>query len=235
MESTCCTDDHDRRDAGVDRLVRAVAEIHQGGGRVLIPAFALGRAQEIALILRRLLPEVPVRVDGMAAELARVFETLNPRLRIFEGATAVADRPAELDSFRTGVVISTSGMLNGGPAVQWARRILPEPGGALFISGYQDEESPGRALLDLAATGGTFTLPDHDGAVTVPVHARVETMRLSAHADRRGLLDIAEEVAAREIMLVHGLPKRQRRFGETLRVRGERTAVTGAWSAKNAI
>lgn len=229
MESTCCAEEHDDRDLRVDELVRAVAEIHQGGGRVLIPAFALGRAQEIALIMRRRLPEVPVRVDGMAADLAAVFETLDPGLRVFEGATAVADRPAELDAFRTGVVISTSGMLTGGPAVQWARRILPEPGGALFISGYQDEESPGRALLDLARTGGAFTLPDHGREVTVPVRARVETMRLSAHADRRGLLDIADEVAAREIMLVHGVPGRQRAFGATLRVRGHRTAGTGAW------
>ncbi|MEU8802271.1 MBL fold metallo-hydrolase [Spirillospora sp. NPDC048819] len=235
MESTCCTNDHDGRDAGAAGLVRAVAEIHQGGGRVLIPAFALGRAQEIALILRRQLPEVPVRVDGMAADLATVFETLDPRLRVFGGAVAVADRPAELDTFRTGVVVSTSGMLNGGPAVQWARRILPEPGSALFISGYQDEESPGRALLGLTAAGGTFALADHAGEITVPVRARVETLRLSAHADRRGLLDIADEVAAREIMLVHGFPGRQRAFGEVLRVRGRRTADTRGWRAGNTV
>ncbi|MFI0372356.1 MBL fold metallo-hydrolase [Actinomadura sp. 1N219] len=231
MESTCCAEDHDARDLRVDGLVRAVAGICQGGGRVLIPAFALGRAQEIALILRRHLPEVPVRVDGMAADLAAVYESLDPGLRVFEGAAAVADRPAELDAFRTGVVISTSGMLTGGPAVEWARRILPEPGGAVFLSGYQDEESPGRALLDLAAKGGDFTFRDHDREVTVPVRARVDTVRLSAHADRRGLLGIADEVAAREIMLVHGTPGRQHTFAETLRVRGHRTAAAHPWNA----
>ncbi|MFB4309220.1 MBL fold metallo-hydrolase [Actinomadura sp. GTD37] len=229
LESTCCGEDHDDRDLRVDELVRAVAAVHGSGGRVLIPAFALGRAQEIALIMRRRLPEVPVRVDGMAAELARLFESLDPALRVFGGAAAVADRPAELDAFRTGVVISTSGMLAGGPAVQWASRILPEPGSALFISGYQDEESPGRALLDLAEKGGDFTLLDHGREITVPVRARVDTMRLSAHADRRGLLGIADEVAAREVMLVHGTPGRQRTFGETLRVRGRQPVATGAW------
>lgn len=231
MESTCCAEEHDARDLRVDELVRAVAEVHGGGGRVLIPAFALGRAQEVALIMRRRLPDVPVRVDGMAADLAAVFESLDPGIRIFAGGTAAADRPAELDGFRTGVVISTSGMLTGGPVVEWARRVLPEPGSALFISGYQDEESPGRALLDLAGSGGAVTLPDRDGEVTVPVRARVETMRLSAHADRRGLLDIAGEVAAAETMLVHGVPKRQRTFAGTLRVRGHRVAATGAWRA----
>ncbi|TYK45782.1 MBL fold metallo-hydrolase [Actinomadura decatromicini] len=229
MESTCCAEEHDARDLRVDELVRAVAEVYGRGGRVLIPAFALGRAQEIALILRRRLPDVPVRVDGMAADLAAVFESLDPEIRIFAGETAAADRPAELDGFRTGVVISTSGMLTGGPVVEWARRVLPEPGSALFISGYQDEESPGRALLELASSGGAVTLPDRDGEVTIPVRARVETMRLSAHADRRGLLDIASEIAADETMLVHGVPKRQRTFAATLGVRGHRVAETAAW------
>ncbi|QXJ20397.1 MBL fold metallo-hydrolase [Actinomadura graeca] len=231
MESTCCGEEHDDREIGVGALVRAVEEVHRGGGRVLIPAFALGRAQEIALIMRRHLPEVPVRLDGMAVDLAAVFEGLDRGLRIFGGGTAVADRPAELDTFRTGVVISTSGMLNGGPAVQWARRILPEPGSAVFVSGYQDEEAPGRALLDLADRRGGFVLPANGRDVTVPVRARVEMMRLSAHADRRELLDIADEVAAREVMLVHGLPKRQERFRDTLRVRGHNPVATVPWRA----
>jgi Cft2 family RNA processing exonuclease len=232
MESTCCAEDHPGRDVRVRDLVRAVEETCQGGGRVLIPAFALGRAQEIALLMRRHLPDVPVRIDGMAVDLSQAFEAVTaagPRpLDVLGGAVTAADRPADLDAFRTGVVISTSGMLNGGPAVQWARRILPEPGSALFISGYQDEESPGAALLDLR-TGGRFTLMDRDREVTVQVRARVGTMRLSAHADRRGLFDIADEVAAREVMLVHGLSRRQQRFRESLRVRGHEPTATGPW------
>ncbi|OLT24073.1 hypothetical protein BJF79_14050 [Actinomadura sp. CNU-125] len=229
MESTCCAEEHDDRGMRVGELVRAVADVHRGGGRVLIPAFALGRAQELALIMKRWLPEVPVRIDGMAADLSAEFELLDPSLRILGGGTAVAARPGELDTFRTGVVISTSGMLTGGPALQWARRILPEPGSALFISGYQDEESPGRALRDLADTGGEFTLPDRAGEATVPVRARVATMRLSAHADRRGLLDVVDEVAPGRTMLVHGVAHRQRAFRETLRVRDRATVGTGAW------
>ncbi|MFI0355311.1 MBL fold metallo-hydrolase [Actinomadura sp. 9N407] len=233
LESTCCGDEHDDRDLRVGDFVRGVQEIHQGGGRVLIPAFALGRAQEIALLMRRHLPEVPVRIDGMAVDLSTAFEmatvgSARP-LRIFGGTVTAADRPADLDTFRNGVVITTSGMLTGGPAVQWAARILPEPGSALFLSGYQDEESPGARLRSLSEEGGDFVLPDHAREVTVPVRARVATMRLSAHADRRGLLKIADEVTAHQIMLVHGNRYRQRQFREVLRVRHHPTTETAAW------
>ncbi|NDU74169.1 MBL fold metallo-hydrolase [Actinomadura sp. DSM 109109] len=233
METTCCGEVHDDRERRVGDFLREVQEIHQNGGRTLIPAFALGRAQEIALLLRRHLPEVPVRIDGMAVELTAAFETATASsarpLKVFGAAVAPANRPAELDTFRNGVVITTSGMLTGGPAVQWAARILPEPGSALFLSGYQDEESPGARLRRMPETGGRFTLPDRSQEVTVPVRARVSTLRLSAHADRPGLLDIADEVDAGRTMLVHGEPHRQRHFREVLRMRGHRSAETAPW------
>ncbi|GAA4390463.1 hypothetical protein GCM10023088_66380 [Actinomadura verrucosospora] len=233
MESTCCGEDHDDRGRRVGDFIREVQEIHQNGGRVLIPAFALGRAQEVALLMRRHLPEVPVRIDGMAVELTTAFETATASsarpLKVFGPAATPANRPAELDTFRSGVIITTSGMLTGGPAVQWAARILPESGSALFLSGYQDEESPGAQLRQVPEVGGRFTLPDHSGEVTVPVRARVAALRLSAHADRRGLLNIADEVSADHTMLVHGNQRRQLRFRETLRVRNHETVEAALW------
>ncbi|SNR36074.1 MBL fold metallo-hydrolase [Actinomadura mexicana] len=233
MESTCCGENHDDRARRVGDFIREVREIYQNGGRVLIPAFALGRAQEVALLMRRHLPEVPVRIDGMAVELTNAFETATATsarpLKVFGPAVTPANRPAELDTFRNGVVITTSGMLTGGPAVQWAARILPESGSALFLSGYQDEESPGAQLRQVPEAGGKFTLPDHSGVVTVSVRARVAALRLSAHADRRGLLDIADEVSAGHTMLVHGAQHRQRRFREILRVRDHETTETALW------
>ncbi|MFF5262043.1 MBL fold metallo-hydrolase [Actinomadura viridis] len=233
METTRCGDERDDRDPRVGDFVREVQEIYQAGGRVLVPAFALGRAQEVALLMRRHLPEVPVRIDGMAVDLSTAFETATAGssrpLTIFGGAVAVADRPAELDTFRNGVVITTSGMLTAGPAVQWAARILPEPGSALFISGYQDEESPGSRLRELSEEGGNFTLPAYGREMTVPVRARVATMGLSAHADRRGLLNIADQVTAHQVMLVHGLQRRQRVFREVLRVRHHTTTENTRW------
>ncbi|RBQ14363.1 hypothetical protein DP939_41110 [Spongiactinospora rosea] len=234
LESTCCAETHGPREGRVNDLVKAVGDVHAAGGRVLIPAFALGRAQEIALILQDRLPHVPVLLDGMAADVAAAFERVTADgpapLRIFQGSVSRADRPGDLDRFASGVVITTSGMMTGGPAVQWAARILPEPNGALFLSGYQDEESGGARLLRLAEDGAaSLTLDDNGVERKVPIRARIEMMRLSAHADKRGLLDIADEVAAREVMLVHGFSARQREFAKILSVRRHSPVASGVW------
>ncbi|MEU7913881.1 MBL fold metallo-hydrolase [Microbispora bryophytorum] len=234
MESTCCAEDHDSRETRVRDLVRAIEEVYTTGGRVLIPAFALGRAQELAMIMRKHLPHVPVLLDGMAADVTRSFERITADrpspLHIFGDSVARAQRPADLDLFTSGVVITTSGMLTGGPAVQWAARILPEPRSALFLSGYQDEESAGARLLRLVEDQAShLSVNDHGVEKDLPLRARVEMMRLSAHADKRGLLEIADEVGAREVMLVHGLRHRQRGFAKVLEVRGHAPVTTGRW------
>ncbi|MDF5757189.1 MBL fold metallo-hydrolase [Spongiactinospora sp. TRM90649] len=236
LESTCCAETHGPRDARVTDLVKAVGDVYEAGGRVLLPAFALGRAQEIALILQDRLPHVPVLLDGMAADVADAFERITADravpLRIFRGAVARAERPADFERFTSGVVITTSGMMTGGPAVQWAARILPEPNGALFLSGYQDEESGGARLLRLAeGSAGHLTLDDNGVERKVPLKARIEMMRLSAHADKRGLLDVADEVAAREVMLVHGFAARQREFARILAVRDHEPVACAPWGA----
>ncbi|MER7132102.1 MBL fold metallo-hydrolase [Streptosporangium saharense] len=233
MESTCCAENHRDREGTIGELVRAVEGIYARGGRVLIPAFALGRAQELALVMRSHLPHVPVLVDGMAADISRSFEAVTAAgsrpLSIFGGNVGRA-RPGDMDRFTRGVVISTSGMLSGGPAVRWAAKILPDPKSALFLSGYQDEESPGRRLLASARSASPHLVVDDMGEERkIPIRARVDLMRLSAHADRRGLLEIADEVSAHEVMLVHGEARRQAEFREVLRLRRHTTTGTGSW------
>ncbi|ACY97479.1 MBL fold metallo-hydrolase [Thermomonospora curvata] len=232
LESTCCGEEHGDHRARVGELLGIVEEVHAAAGRVLIPAFALGRAQELALLLREHLPHVPVLIDGMAAEVSAVYETADGpgerRLSIFGGNVTAAGHPRDFDGFTKGVVIAPAGMLTGGPAVDWAARILPEPHSAVLLAGYQDDSSGGRRLLqDVREGAAEHLLP---GNRPVPLRARVHQVRLSAHADRHGLLQIAKEVSARQTMLVHGLPFRQRAFREILHVRHHRTVDTRPWS-----
>ncbi|MFB7722900.1 MBL fold metallo-hydrolase [Nocardia sp. NPDC056100] len=237
IESTYCGQHSSNREAEVEKFVRIVSETVSdpaNGGRVLVPAFALGRAQEVALTLRNRLPDVPVLIDGMAKDIAKIYEeqtagTARP-LKIY-GDQVSAVQPGERDrllrTFRRGVVVTTSGMLTAGPAVTWARSILPDPDAALLLAGYQDEESPGFELLELAKATrrATFVLDREELAV----NARVAKFGLSAHADRRGLSSIITEVGAREVMLVHGVASKQRDFADNLTRRGFRVAPTRHW------
>ena len=233
IESTYCHSPHrGDRASQVRDLVRAIEEVVSGGGRVLIPAFGLGRAQEVALIMRSQLPDVHVLIDGLARQVSEIYER-EAGLDIFGGRVQrVRDRHHRhrlMQSFHSGVVITTSGMLSGGFAVPWAQEILPDPHSALFICGYQDEESPGRSLQRLArrddpAAPATLQLPAETGMTAVTVAARVETYSLSAHADRNGLLDIIGELSPVQTMLVHGTGRDQKEFRETLeRARSHRT------------
>jgi Cft2 family RNA processing exonuclease len=184
------------REVEVAQLMRDVTTVTSAGGRVLIPAFALGRAQEVAAVLAEHLPDVDVLVDGMARDVTAVYEShTGPDggpLRIFGSRVRrvpTGGTHAAIASLRTGVVIATSGMLTAGPAVSWARALLPDPAAGLMIVGYQDEESPGGRLLALAeAGGGRFELPTPTGgpAVAVDVAAHVARYGLGAHASADG-------------------------------------------------
>src|SRR5918997_227567 len=221
IESTYGTRLHPNRQAEEQRLALAVAE-GVARGHVLIPTFALGRAQEIILILRAaqrdgLIPAFDIWVDGLVrrvcAAYATIPEALRPGLakqirdrgRVFFGKTV---QPVETPTQRTALlggppccIISSSGMLTGGPSAWYARRLADRQEASILITGYQDEEAPGRRLMQLAERGeGTLTLE----GVSVPVRCRVAQYSLSAHADGAELAGVVQGLAPRAVALVHG-------------------------------
>lgn len=220
------------RDVAVADFIRDVGHTVSAGGTVLVPAFALGRAQEVALVLAQHLPDVDVLVDGLARDVCEIYERQpgpdGNLMSIFGGKVRPVPRGqtrAEIVRMRPGVVVATSGMLHAGPSVAWARKLLPDPRSMLMVVGYQDEESPGRRLLDLAAAGGgMFDLPGSDGTYEqVPVNAKVGKYGLGAHASADDLVTISAEIGAKELMLVHGDYRGQQEFAERLRLRGQST------------
>ena len=238
IETTYCQDSHGQRHRQEQGLVGAVQSVVARRGRVLIPAFGLGRSQEVIMILRKYLPEVDVLVDGLAKDITAIYEKVaedqGGALNIIGGRVAqVRNRSREMQSFHSGVIVSTSGMLTGGPSVSWAKSILPDERAALLLCGYQDEEAPGRRLERLASGRPgprRLTLPDFElGSVDVEVRADVRKYSLSAHADQPALLDIIERVRPRATMLVHGVPEKQGVFRRELRDRGVLTVPTARW------
>jgi Cft2 family RNA processing exonuclease len=224
-ESTYGSDVHPSRRSQEGELLQAIAEIVQAGGNVLIPAFALGRAQEIILAIRTSALfhslKIPVYVDGLVRPVTNVFQdnlNLLPkavanfaktgRKDPFFDASATPpiiciDNPRErpLAMAKPSVIIASSGMMSGGASVYYGKILLERENAAVFISGYTDEESPGRLLQGLEP-GTEIEL---DGT-KLTVRCQIRKFNLSAHADRVGLTQVIHRVAPKHLILVHGSP-----------------------------
>ncbi len=201
------------------RLVEAVAGVVEAGGKVLIPAFALGRAQEILLILaeaqrRGDLPGVPVWADGMVRSICAAYTSFadNLPLPLQERRATFFDghiQPVQSHDQRSAicwdpgaaVIVASSGMLAGGPSLSYAKLLARSPQHAILLTGYQDEESPGRRLQEAAERGaGTIRL----GKEKIDVQCRLGVYSLSAHADEAQLVSLVETLNPGRILLVHG-------------------------------
>jgi len=217
-------------------LVATVARVVGRGGRALLPAFAVGRAQEVALILRAArstgeLPPVPIHLDGMVRGVCDLYQAqvhdLNPRLQNYVRnarrplfadpslavyAVTAGRRRALLADPGAAVVISSSGMMTGGPAPLYARAFAADEKNAIVFSGYQDDESPGAALLR-ARQGTTVAL----GKEELTLSCAVERYSLSAHADAGQIEAAVTRAQPRTTILVHGEP-------DTLRALAKRVA-----------
>jgi Cft2 family RNA processing exonuclease len=253
LESTYGGRLHANRIAEENRLVARLQEITAAGGRVLIPAFALGRAQEILQIILARAPElnVPIYVDGMVRLVCKAyshFDELIPRATtqlangddlFFRGqiqaVTGAAQRQEIARMSDPAIVVASSGMLTGGASAFYAYHFAGDAQNLICTSGYTDEESPGRFLQRMmrerqAGEGVPFRL----GKETVSLRSQIDAYSLSAHADEAELISMAEAFDPDHIMLVHGdggargslrdrLQDRQKRV--TLPVAGQTVAL----------
>lgn len=233
LESTYGAAEHMPRAKAASGFVASVREVVSRGGRVLVPAFALGRAQEILMLLARDLPEVPVLVDGLARSVTDAYHGApgpdGAPLRLTGRNVRHVERTwDEVKTFSTGVIVATSGMLTGGPAVSWARTLLPDENDAVFAVGYQDPASPLRAALVAAGAGSEQVVTlrgPRDAGFVVPVRARVEQHQLGAHAAAPELTRFATEAQAGLVSLVHGEPSSQSALRARLEDRGLRVVT----------
>ena len=222
LESTYGARLHPNRQAEELRLAQAVSDGLARGGHVLIPCFGLGRGQEVLLLLHAAqekgqIPEFPIYVDGLVRRVCSTYlllpEALSPVLQRqirkgylpFSGPNISFVRDERerkrILSGPPACILSSSGMLTGGPSAWYATHLAPQAEASILITGYQDEESPGKRLLDLAEQKSS-TL-DMAGA-TIDVRCQVAKYSLSAHADGGELAGYAAALKPKRVALVHG-------------------------------
>jgi len=224
IESTYGDKLHSSRETEERKLIEKVGEVIKSGKKILIPAFALGRAQEVILILKSAinkgtLPAFKIYTDGMVNDICRVYKQ-NPNYlksqlakKVFKGtdifyddnvvAVARQQREQIISSSEPCCIIASSGMLTGGPSQWYAEKLASDEGNFIAITGYQDEESPGRQLLEIldsSADERVLKLAD----LTINVKCGVGKFGLSAHADKTGIISLTHSLAAKRVFYIHG-------------------------------
>ncbi|MCB0931360.1 MAG: MBL fold metallo-hydrolase [Mycobacterium sp.] len=227
MESTYGDRVHDRSDpAGT--LATIIDTTVERAGTVVIPAFALGRAQTLLYYLwelrrQRRLPDVPVYLDSPMAinvsNLLRTFQNdhrLDPE--IYEDMCAMAHYTQDAEeskkisaSREPKIIISASGMATGGRILHHLKAFAPDPRNTIMLTGYQAPGTRGRSIA-----AGERQVRIH--GEWVPINAQVANLKmLSAHADANELIRWARGFTSppRRVFVVHGEPE----AADTLRAR----------------
>jgi Cft2 family RNA processing exonuclease len=204
----------------IARLSKAVKQVLDQGGAVLIPCFALGRTQEVLNVLARLqeegrIPTVPIYASGLGRAMYEIYEKYGEYLRpdamlrsldSFDRIGNVYD-PRKVDELLSHpcIIVATSGMMiENTPSAMIAREMVQQPQHGIFFVGYLDHETLGYKLLhaepgDLLA----FTLRGE------PVERKltnIERFDFSSHAPRQALKDLVERIQPKNVVFVHGDP-----------------------------
>lgn len=242
LESTYGDRRHPSGELLEDELARVVRRTVERRGKIIIPSFALERAQEVVFALKRLLqrkaiPPIPTYVDSpLTVKITEVFRR-HPECLDVEARSAIAsdhDSPFDFEGLRyvssredseaidrsagPCIVISASGMCEGGRVLHHLKATIEDERNTVLIVGFQAQHTLGRRLLERRQRVRIF-------GVERDLRAEVVSLEgLSAHADQSELLAFAETVRAqgkvRTIALVHGEATAQDALAIKLRQRG---------------
>ncbi len=202
MESTYAGREHPDRREHETEFLNDVEEIVSRGGQVIVPSFGVGRTQEMILLLAGRGYEV--WVDGMGKGISYIYldypsyiRSASKLKKAIKGVNMVrGKRDRELASKNADVIITTSGMMDGGPVLMYAERIRKKADSAILITGYQVEGTNGRRLVE---TGEL----DFYGVVE-RIEAEVRQYDFSAHASHSELVEFARACEPETIVLMHG-------------------------------
>jgi metallo-beta-lactamase family protein len=241
MESTYGNRDHESVDGARAHLAKVIRETASRGGRVLIPAFAVGRTQELLYSIHSLLregaiPSIPVYLDSpLAIDTTTVFE-MHPDA--YDQSEDMVKKVRELFDFPLlkftrdleeskainaargpMIIIAASGMMEAGRILHHLANGASDPRNTILVVGFQAEHTLGRRVVEKAPVLKIF-------GEEVPLRAQVEVINgYSAHADRTELSAWLAKVKATSpalgpVWLVHGEPEAQDALSETLSSKG---------------
>jgi hypothetical protein len=220
MESTYGAPDNisPRLDESEKELISIINETAKRGGKILIPSFAVGRAQELMLIFEKYDVDIPIYIDGMIYDANSIHSTY-PKYLAYNLQRQIIDEnnnPFESDRFinvgsgrereqilsedKPYIVIATSGMVNGGPILEYLKKFGPDEKSTLIFVGYQAQGTLGNKIQK-----GEKEVEIGDERVSINLEVRT-VEGLSGHSDRKQLLNFIGHLKnkPRKIIVNHG-------------------------------
>jgi uncharacterized protein len=196
------------------------------GGKVLIPVPAVGRAQEIMLVMAKemkegRLIESPIYIEGMISEASAIHmsyahylgsevrrsvsQGINPfQSEYFTVISGYGKRDDILNDENPAIVMATSGMLEGGPSVEYFKELAPDPKNKIIFVSYQINGTLGRRVLD--GVMSEVSMMDKSGKVKV-VPVRCHTQKIdgfSGHSDFNQILNFVSRIRPKRVLVNHG-------------------------------
>lgn len=241
MESTYGAPDDmmPEREAVEMRLAQIVNETAEKGGKVLIPTPAVGRSQEIMLVLDRymkagVIKELPVYIEGMISE-ATAIHTAYPEYLVREirdqilhkdinpfqsDYFTIVNHPSEREQIVAGgpaVIMATSGMLEGGPAIDYFRQLASDERNTLMFVSYQVEGTLGNRLK--SGTREVSLMGRNGKLEAIKVNMRIDSVEgFSGHSDRGQLLAFLKKISPKpnRVIVNHGERRKSDLFAHTV-------------------
>ncbi len=218
----------------VDAMVASINDTVKQGGKVIIPSFASGRAQEVLLLLddymrSGVLPKMPMYIDGMINKAMRIHrhnviycrDELQKRILLneddpfkspnFHPVMSRQQRSKIMSEQESSIIVTTSGMLTGGPVINYVERLSSKAENKLILVGYQAAGTLGRQLQQ----GSKEVKIDEK---KYRVNMAVQQFHLSAHADRRQLSSFLGKVnGLKNVFIVHGEASKSNEFRASIK------------------
>ncbi len=218
IESTYANREHPNRSELIKKFVEGIKEVLDNNGTALVPSFAVGRAQEILAILYMNKLIDYTYIDGMAKaaseivinypEFTRNKDILMGALKNVNWIGMHADRSEPLR--KPSIIVTTAGMLNGGPALNYITRL--NENSKIFLTGYQVEGTNGRRMME----GKPIKINAKKFKVSTPW----EFFDFSAHAGKSDLFEYVRRSNPEKVICVHGDAENTKLFAETLKMEG---------------
>jgi putative mRNA 3-end processing factor len=201
VESTYAGREHFDRTEIEKQFKEKVEEVTGRGGLAVVPAFAVGRSQEVMMLLAS--GDYDLYLDGMGNYVAKLLLKAPEFLRshkklqkVFRKVRKIMNPDTRQRVDNGDVVVTTSGMLDGGPVIEYINKIRKDPKSAVLITGYQVEGTNGRMLLDT----GKMNIR----GVDKEVECETAFFDLSAHSGHTDLVNFIKGCDPQEVVLCHG-------------------------------